>query len=102
MGRARGRSSGRISISRGRSIELPDDVQPILERSGVDGSRVQQLEQQISQLQNEKSALQNRVAELEGRLQNTVPLSDARNAVQQAFNAGVQRVIDFLKQRGIL
>lgn len=102
MARLRGRSSGRISISRGRSIELPDDVQPILEESGVNGSRVTQLEQQVSQLQSEKSALQNRVAELEGQLQDTVPLSDAQNAVQQAFNAGVQRVIDFLKQRGIL
>jgi len=109
MGRARGRSSGRVSISRGRSIELPDDIQPILKESDVNGSRVQGLEQQVQTLQganqaleNRNQELENRIAELEGQLQNTVSISEAQNAVQQAFNAGVQRVIQYLKQQGIL
>jgi len=109
MGRARGQSSGRISISRGRSIELPSDVQPILKEQGADvaqledlRAQLQQSRQQVADAQSTIQQLQARNQELQQELRNTVPLSEARSAVQQAFQAGVQRVIDFLRQRGIL
>lgn len=116
MGRARGQSSGRISVSRGRSIELPSDIQPILKEEGADvgqagqlRDRIAQLEQQVQkrgqQLQSAQSEIESLRAtnqQLQQQLRDTVPLSEARDAVQQAFNAGVQRVISFLKQRGIL
>jgi chromosome segregation ATPase len=109
MGRARGRSSGRISISRGRSIELPSDVQPILKETGADVGQLEDLRAQLQQSRQQLADAQSTIQQLQGRnqdlqqeLRNTVPLAEARSAVQQAFQAGVQRVIDFLRQRGIL
>jgi len=69
--------------------------------------RVEQLETQVSRLQNEKSNLEARISTKENTIAQLnedldTLLRQAREAVQAAYDKGVQDVIDFLRARGII
>jgi len=116
MGRARTTGRGSVSIGRGRSIDVPDDIQPILTEAGANPGNVQELEQQISNLQSrvnglestvsnlrsERDSLANQVNSLQTELNNSVSIGEAEDAVRQAFQQGARAVISYLQQQGIL
>jgi chromosome segregation ATPase len=119
MGRSR---TGQRSRGR-RSIEVPTDLNPILTREGVDGSRTNQLQTRVNNLQNQVSSLQSQVASLKGdksslaqtvtqlrskleqartQLEASYSQEDVQKIAQDYFNLGVQRLIEYLRNQGIL
>lgn len=116
MPRARqGTRARRIEVG-GRTIEAPSDVTPILRREGVDTDRVQNLQQRITELESELNqtrgqlrqarsratdAEQN-VQNLQAQLEQAFTADQVRQVAQQAFDQGVQAVVQYLRNQGIL
>jgi chromosome segregation ATPase len=114
MGRAR--TTGRINISQGRSVRVPDSIQPILTREGADVPDVSALRQRISTLESQLQDRASRISQLETQLngaQQTITNlrsqidslfteSQVQSVAREAFEVGVQRVIEYLRQRGII
>jgi len=99
---SRGRNRRSISIG-DRSISVDRSQLPSLPDSSANEQLRQQLaaaRQERNQLRNTVDQLREQVNSLQSQMQDMVSLADAQNAVQQAFRAGAERVIEILRQRG--
>jgi len=112
MPRARQETRGRITVG-DRSIQAPTDIQPILRREGVDTSglqnRINNLQQRVSSLENQLSdarsqanQAESRVQSLQSQLADRFTEGQVRQVAQQAFNQGVQAVVQYLRNQGVI